>query len=379
MDCNNCLPLDRLVSVDITTQTVFDERQFGSMAILTDNLNGGIGGAASVVNALNREKQYTTREAAVEDWDASTEVMKAITAAFAQTPRVSEIKVIYVDSSNVNTFPNELTEVFKCLDCTGIISPDLRDRINFQIAIADFIEPLNGKHFFFADTLDPGTKDPNDAATTAGFIAAGGYSYTSAYYKADAEQFAAAAMSFALGQDVDSVGAAFTMAFNKLNGLTPDLMSDAEATAITGVLPSVGQSESYGHFANTYTCVGGEEMMLYGSMGDGTYFDTALVAQYMKSTIQNNVAQLMASGVVGNDNSGLKLIGQVIEFSLGQYQGAGWIVGDNREGGQQGYTVYIPGEATLAKRKDRITDAFRFEARLTGRVHATSVVGELQY
>lgn len=377
MDCNNCLPLDRLVTVEITTQTVFDEQQFGCIAILTNNATGAVGGGASVVDATTTTKEYTTASAAALDWDATSEVMKAVTAAFAQTPRASTVRVMWLDDAG--NIPQQLSDLFACDGCQGIVAPDFRDNIAVQIAIADYVEPLNGASFYFADSSNVLTKVASDATSIAALVAAARYKYTSVYYKEDGQQFATSALSYGLGQDLNQDGSSFTMAFKQLNGLTPDYMSEAEATSVTAFLSGTGPDDTFGHYANIYTCVAGENMMLYGAMGDGGFFDTALLAEYMKATIQNDVAQLMATGNVDNTIEGLMQIGNVINFRLKQYQNAGWIVGDNREDGEQGYTIFIPQVASVAKRKNRITDNFRFEARLAGRVHATGITGQLTF
>ena len=377
MDCNNCLPLDRLVTVEISTQTVFDEREFGCLAILTNDSTGGVGGAASVVNPTTTTKQYTTPASASLDWDANSEVMKAINIAFAQSPRVSEVKVMWFDETG--DMPQQLSDLFACDNCQGIVSPDLRDVTAAQIAIADFVELLNGKSFYFADSSNVLTKDASDATSIAALMAAAKYTKSAVYYKEDNQQFATAAMSYGLGQDLELTGSVFTLAFKDLVGLTADLMSESEATAATAFLSGTGPSDSYGHYANIYTCIAGEDMMLYGSMADGNFFDTALLAEYMKSSIQNDIAQVMANGGVANTEQGLLQIGDIIAFRLRQFQNGGWIVGDNKDGGELGYTVYVPTVSSVAKRKNRITDTFRFEARLTGRIHGTSVSGQLNY
>lgn len=371
MECNNCLPLSQLVKVDITVENVVDQQEFNCLAILTDEPNCGVGGIASPVDAATMVLEYTSFADVAAQWDSNCEVYQAAQHAFAQTPRVAIVKVMYMNAGG--NIPAQLDELFECENCQGIIAPEIADDTAQVLAIADWVELRAGQNFYFTDSHDADTLDPNNTTNIAAIVAAAGYKYTSVYYHSDAtEQFAAAAISYGLGQDLDLIGSSFTMAFKQLVGVNPDFFSQSEIVAVTGFLPSTGCSTDFGHFANAYTCVGGVNMMLYGAMGDGNFFDTILLSEYMKARIQEAVAQVFINGSVPFTQTGVLTITNTLSFVLSQFEANGWI---------EDYLVLVPSVAntTVADRACRILECPQFTARLTGRVHSTCIIGELRF
>lgn len=381
-ECNNCLTLDRLVTVDIEVEQVFDQADFGSISILTDETNGAVGGGASVLTTANYIKEYTTFDAVASDWDSSSAVYGAAQSAFAQTPRASVIKVILMNfSTNIE---NQLNELFLCEDSQGILTPTLRSvtHVPSIMEIAVWTEARRGKNFYFVESDDIKTKDPNDATSLAALMKEAAYRYTSVYYnEKPSEYFAAASLSYSLGQDLDADGSAFTLAYKTLSGITPTFISDAEVTAITGVIPSAGCSRKFGHFANVYVCVAGVNMMMYGHMADGNYLDTALLSEFLKARIQERISDLLRTGQIPQTQDGYNQLADQVSFMLAQAQSAGWLIGNNTVGGQTGYSVFVPDitTSTRADRQCRITSPIQFKATLAGRVHHTSVSGLFQF
>jgi len=369
-DCNTCLPLECLVKVDIGIENVVDQAEFNCLAILTDNLTGGIGGAASPVNAGDCAKDYVTFDEVASEWDSTSDVYASAQHAFAQTPSVAIVKVMYVDfGANIQ---NQLNTLFECEVCQGIVAPSLRDDPRV-LEIADWVEARGGSNFFFTDSNDELTLDQNDGTSMAAMFQAAAYQYSAVYYHSDIdEQFASAAMSFGLGQDLDLVGSAFTMAFNELALVAPDFVSKSELVAITGHLPATGCGPQFGKFASLYGCVGGQNMMLYGSMADGNFFDTALLREYMKARIQEGVSQVFVNGSVPQTQVGATILANNVDFILSQFEAAGWITE---------YTVLAPvvANSTTATRACRILECIEWDATLAGRVHSTCVLGRLNF
>ena len=367
-ECNKCLPLETFVKVDITIENTVDQEQFNCLAILTSDLTGGEGGAASVVDATNTVKDYFTLSAVADDWDSSSDFYQSALHAFAQTPSVATVKAMYIDLDG--DIQGQLDSLFECEECQGIVIPELRDDPAKVLAVADWVEARKGKNFYFTDTNDVLTLDSNDATSIAALIQAAQYKYTSAYYHSDpTEQFASAALSFGLGQDLDLVGSAFTMAFNELALVSPDFITTEQLVGATGNIPATGCSADFGHFANVYTCVNNQNTMLYGSMGDGNFFDTYLLSEYVKARITESLSQLFVNGSVPLNNNGSAIMANQVDFILDQFQSAGWI---------DSYIVQPFDVESLApsERKCRVLGCTKFKAQLTGRVHSTCVLGE---
>lgn len=371
MECQTCLPLSTLVKVDVTVQDVIEQNEFNCIAILTSELNGAVGGGASVINTTDMVKDYVSFTDVATDWDSSTDVYNAAQHAFAQTPRASIVKAMYFDPAG--DIPAQLDELFKCESCQGIVIPEIHDDPNVVLAVADWVESKNGDHFYFTDSNDPLTLDSNDATSIAALVQAAGYEYTSVYYHSDpTEEFAVSALSFGLGQDLDLVGSDFTMAFNSLNLVAADFITESQLTAITGHIPASGCSEEFGKYANVYTCVGGEDMMLYGAMGDGNFFDTVLLRQYIKERIQEALSQVFVNGSVPYTAAGAIRLTNVVSFVLQNFQDNGLI---------QNFVTQVPdvSRATTAQKKCRVLDCPTFSAVLSNRVHSTCVLGELTF
>lgn len=370
-DCNKCLPLECLVKIDLTIQDVIEQDEFNCLAILSTDPNCGIGLTASPVDADNCIEEYVIFEDLASEWDSTCDVYQAAQHAFAQTPSVGIVKVMYFDPAG--DIPSQLDALFSCEECQGIVAPSIHDDPAIVLAIADWVESKDGEHFYFTDTNDPLTLDPNDATSIAALMCAAGYKYSAAYYHSDpTEEFAAAALSFGLGQDLDQVGSAFTMAFNSLALVEPDFISKSDLVAATGNLPSVGCSKDYGKFANVYTCVGNQNMMLYGSMADGNFFDTNLLREFVRARIREAISQIFINGSVPYTNAGATIIANQVHFILSQFQASGWLT-------DFVVTPAVIENTSVAERACRVLECTKFKAILAGRVHSTCVVGELLF
>ena len=379
MECNTCLPLDQLVKVDINIEDIVQQQEFNCLAILTSRANCGVGLTPSVVNASNQVEEYVTFADLAAEWDSSCEVYQAAQHAFAQTPRVGVIKVMHVSRFNGPSLTEQLTDLFRCENCQGIVAPEIRgdnaEGKAMVLEIADWVESTGCNHCYFTDTSDPLTLDPNDTTSIAAMIQAAAYECTAAYYHSDPdEQFAAAALSYGLGQDLDQVGSAFAMAYQELALVNPDFLTPSEVAAATGFLGSVGCGANIGKFANVYTCYGSTtaQGIFYGTMGDGNHFDTKLLREYMTARIQERMANLLIGNTTALTDGGINRAAAELEFMLSQYQQAGFI---------DDYVVEIPDieGSTSADRMCRIVDCFRFTARLAGRAQYFCVNGQLTF
>lgn len=378
-ECTNCLSLDRIVQVKIDLENVLDQAEFGCITIITSEV------VAGVVDSNNAYKKYTTLEEVATDWSATTAAYKSAKAIFSQVDRASIVNIAYLDlsSGNFTTLEDRLNELMKCIDCQGILTPTLGDGgIAIKTLFADWAEAKDGDVFYFTHTDNDDTLISNNATSIAAVFAQKSYKYTSVFYhSSQAAEFAAAALSYGLGQDLDVSGSSFTMAYKTLVGIEPDYLTNAQVTAATGVIPDQGCSRDYGHFANIYTCIAGVNMMLYGHMSDGNYFDTALLSQYLKARIQERVSQRIISQEVAQTADGYIELAHDVSFILSQAQDAGWIRGDNTQNGELGYQVLVPNidNATKADLQCRITSPIQWKATLAGRVHHTSVSGLFQF
>lgn len=369
--CNSCLPLDCIIKVDINVQNVVEEEQFNCLAILTSDPDCGVGLTQSPVNTDECVREYVIFEDLASEWDSSCEVYQSAQHAFAQTPSVATVKVMYFNPAG--DIQGQLDALFECENCQGIVTPEIHDDPAIILAIADWVEARKGKNFYFTDTHDPLTLDPNDTTSIAALIQMAGYEYTSAYYHCDEnEQFASAALSFGLGQDLDLNGSSFTMAYKELALVNPCFISKSQLVGATGTNPSVGCSADFGHFANVYTCIGNNNVLLYGSMGDGNFFDTALLREFVKARLQEAMAQVFLDGSVPFTDAGISALSLQVEFILSQFQAAGWLTD---------YVVFAPqiSETSVADRACRFLECIQWEANLAGRVHTTCLQGQLNF
>ena len=371
-ECNTCLPIGQIVKVDISIEDVLEQEEFNCVAILTSEPLGGIGGVASPVDANNLIEQYVLFDDIAANWDSSTDVYSAAQHVFQQTPRAGIVKVMYFDpAGDVQT---QLDCLFKCDNCQGILIPELHDD-PVVLDVAEWVEAQNGEHFYFTDTNDPLTLDPNDATSIAALLQLAGYDYTSAFYHSDiTEEFAAAALSYGLGQDLDQNGSTFAMAYQNLSGVATDFLSASEVAAATGFLGSVGCGAEIGKFANVYTCYGSTSNsgIFYGTMASGNHFDTVLLQQYMTSRIQERMANILIGDTVSLTQQGINTAALELDFILSQYEAAGFI---------EDYVVEIPdiNSTSVADRACRIVECFRFNARLAGRAQYFCVIGQLTF
>ena len=163
-------------------------------------------------------------------------------------------------------------------------------------AVAPYIQSATPVSVFFYDT--------QDAAVLAGttpnvmsILQADGYSRTWGQYSTTAHA-AAAAMGIAMGLNTGLANSAYTLAYKSEVGVTPEVLTTPQVTAITG------------WNGNVYTSYGGQyNLLVQGDTANGTPFDQVLNLDILTVSIQTAVMNaLTESPKIPQTDAGVSIL-----------------------------------------------------------------------
>lgn len=217
------------------------------------------------------------------------------------------------------------------------------------------------------------------------------------YHSTDGAYLAAAAWGYAAARNLDRAnydlaktgridsGQAYTMKFKTLPGVSALNLSSAAVQAVTGFVPSLGLSDSAGHFANTYINIGGVDMLVEGSVGSGAFIDEIHAVDWIKARTQESVLGVLTSNArIPYTNAGMgHLISAGVQPPLRRAFAAGILasqIGDDNEFLPE-FEISVDDVANIpiSQRRNRIAPDIKVKFRYAGAFHFASVTMTMQF
>lgn len=130
-----------------------------------------------------------------------------------------------------------------------------------------------------------------------------------------------ATMGYAMGANRGTNGSAYTLAYKKLPGITPDDLTEAQVQWVVGDSETTGTNGNvYVRRAETY------DVLQQGTMADGTHFDEILNLDMLKNEIVLSVMDLLTSvNKVPGTEAGVASIVNRINRACDKFVNSGFI------------------------------------------------------
>lgn len=370
------LPISRVVDVTLTRNDRFATRRgFGVPLILTSQ-------TGAVVDATTRTKTYGTIDEVAADWEATDEAYLAAQAMFSQNPRPRQIKIGYVGSGVLGASPtlqiaNELDAVYDMdQDWYWLgFTKEFRDQAMLDNVMA-WVD-TKSKQFHIASN-DAGTKTV--ANTTS--VAARNKKVrarSGVFYHDNAVRYPDMALiAYSSRRDFDQPNSAYTAKFKRLVGVEAINVGSAAVQAITGFVPQIGLDAAQGHYANTYVNIGGLDMVVEGTLLDGSFIDELHAADWMIARTEEELLSVLANNDrVPYTNNGMQLLVSAVESVLNRAYVAGLIADfDDPDTGDllPAYEIAVERVEAIpaSQRRQRVAPVIDARFRYAGAVHYTS-------
>ena len=377
------IPINRVVSVTLSRNTRFPTRRgFGTPLILTNET------VTDVLDASNLTKLYTSWADVANDWDATDATYKAAQAMFAQNPSPTQIRIGYVPLTGAST----TSDFEDAMDAIAAVASDffwvvlaypLRD-IDAVAGLTAWIEASN--YLALIDTHDALTKDETDDTCLAAVLK-GTVEQSAAMYNGAVGDNKGVALAAVLSTyDFDQPNTAYTAKFQNLRGQTADDLTGAEAQAITGFVPGVGQNSTSGHLANCYIAIGDQNMVAEGSMlSQNVFMDELHTEKWLIArTGEALLGVLLNNDRVPMTDEGMEVLSAAVRGVMDTAVRAGLIADiEDPDTGDllPAYEITYPDVMDLpeVQRKNRIAPTITCAFIYAGAVHYTSAQFDMSF
>lgn len=377
------LPISRVVDVTLTRNDRFATRRgFGVPLIITSASTGPVSSAV-------RTKLYGSMDEVAADWDADDEAYLAAQTMFSQNPRPRQVKIGYVGAGVLAAEPsldivNELDAVYDFdQDWYWLgFTKEFRDKELLDDVFA-WVD-TKSKHMHIASN-DVNTE--NAANTTS--VAARNKKIrarSGVFYHTNAVRYPDMGLiAYGARRDFDQPNTAYTAKFKRLIGIEAVNIGSAAVQAVTGFVPQIGLDAAQGHYANTYVNIGGLDMIVEGTMLDGSFMDELHAADWMIARAEEELLSVLATNDrVAYTNNGMQLLVAAVESVLNRAYVAGLIADfDDPDTGELLPAFEIAVERVEAipasQRRQRVAPLIDARFRYAGAVHYTSARFTMNY
>lgn len=258
--------------------------QVSPLSTVNNTFNLGlIVGPSTIISATDRVKVYSgTDDMTSEGWTGSESEYLAAQMYFNQTPRPSKVAIGRWNNTGTETAVQAVTACRAANNDWYAVY--VCDSVKADIeAISAYIETATPLSAYFYDT-----KDSDVLAGTAGNVmdtlkqAArhrtwGQYSTVS--------YAGVAAMGYAMGANTGLANSAYTLAYKTEVGVTPEVLTTQQVQTILGYNGNI-----YTNYGSSYN------LLVQGTMADGTSFDEVLNLDVLTNDIQTSVVRALTSG-----------------------------------------------------------------------------------
>jgi len=360
--------ISSIITVNITRQTqALSQASFGIINIVGENSSTG-----------NRIDFYTTLSDVAAGLDNGTADPEYFAAReiFSQSPTVEKIAISHKEVGDVDY--SAALDAIKLIDNSwyGLIVASRT--VSEQQNVADWTQ-ANEKVAAFASagTGTPGTdNDFLDEADGTDVTSIGYYIKTNAHFRSMGIYSLAAATKYVdagmFGVALPKTPGTYTMAFKTISGATVDKLTTTQSLNV------------YNKYSNTYTEVGGKNLLLFSKIGDGDYIDTIIFVDWLKARIAENVFGLLARhDKIPYSDAGISQVKSAINqiLSIAQTNGALTETTFDPDTDVQtgGYVINVPLASSIPvnDKAARNLTGITFTAWYSGAVHTVQINGTL--
>lgn len=369
------LPYSRVVNVSLNRNSFVAKRGFGIALFLSTVAVAGI------LDETHRTKFYSSLLEVRADHATSTQVYKAATKVFSQSPRTVGFKVGYVDTPTggltADVIKDELDAILEADSNFYWIGHEaaMRDTpTGVQHGIIEWTEANNRQAFL--GSVASGLLDANNTTNVAA-VHKGIYERSSVHYLAVADDYGDFALATSLSTyNFDEPDSHYTAAFKRLEGVTPANLNSAQHMAVTGFVEALGQNTIAGHCANAYIDIGDRDFVTYGStLTPNVFIDEIHASDWIVARCEEEMLNvLLNNNRVPFDDGGMALLASAPELVMSQARRAGILANDrNPITGlyEPSVIIHTPSvfDVPESQRKARIAPPIAVDFRYAGAVH----------
>lgn len=373
------LPYSRVVNVTMSRNDAFPSRRGFGVPLLLTNV-----AVAGILDATHRTKVYGSMDEVVVDHAASTDVYKAMEAAFSQNPRPLQIKAGFITMATPATAT--AAEMKTQLDAIAAADLDwywigtiaaLRDKTALD-GVVEWVQAQN--KFALLDSNDAEHQDPEDD-TNISARHKGTVDRTATMYHTDVAEYAGFALAASLGtRNFDQANSAYTAKFKQLASVSPVNLGSAAIQAITGFTPQLGQSETAGHMANTYIDIGGRDFVVEGStLTPNVFIDEIHATDWIIArTEEETLGILLNNDRIPYTDAGMETLASGARTVMRMADRAGLIANDldpatGNYAPAVEFTIPSVFDVPESQRKARVAPEIAIRFRYAGAVHYTTI------
>lgn len=363
---------DQISKIDIELASpVIKDTTFGHVLIM---------GEKPIVTKKNPLPAYGAYHS-IEDveaagWKTGEDTHLAATIAFAQNPRPDVIYIAFLDGEE--TITEAVKRVLKeddwyVLCCLNDDSEDNND-IAAIIEGSDRLFAYSDQTAFYGAEGSTSSADMNPHLDGTYYRSFGIFCRTVNDQEASSypDENRMLHIAFAVKWLTSTPGSE-TAAFKELHGVLPSDLTEQEMAMLTAVN------------LNYFVSVGGKNVTMNGKVVAGEWMDVIRFRDWLKSNIQNKVANLFINTPkIPFNDAGISLVQNQVIAALKEGQAAGGIPEDEFD--QNGnlipaFTTSVPKVSSISY-EDRVARRLpgcKFKARISGAIHFAEVDGSLTY
>lgn len=267
------LPLSEIVNVTVTVSPVAITRNAFNIGLII--------GKSTIISAVTRVKEYASlTEMKTDGWAGTEAEYLAAQLYFGQTPRPTKVMIGRWDGTGTETAVEAVTacrgkntDWYACMVCSATKTE--------IIAVASYIESCTPVSTYFYTTADADAL-AGTANNVMDTLRDSAIRRTLGQYSTQAHAVASI-MGYAMGAVTGLANSAYTLAYKKEVGVTPETLTSDQVTIIKN------------QNGNVYTNRGSRNMFETGKMADGTSFDEVINLDILTNNIQNAVMDLLLS------------------------------------------------------------------------------------
>lgn len=343
-----------LIQISITRQT----QSVSRAGFETPLILGGAGTFAE------RVRTYTSLNAVEEDFESTDNEYIMASKVFAQNNPPTFVKIGRSDiggddvtiTDSINAVQDEDNDWF------FLLSED--HTVSNQENLADWAEA--NKKIYITSTSDENAYDGADSTDIGSILSAKTLDNTMVFWSAtaDTEYVEAAMASYASTYLPGSLN----WAYKTLQGITADALTTTQEIVLQGTQFSTGKGY------NTYTSVGGVNVVFDGRMASGEYADVLRGTLALEARMRERIFFTMVNSLkIAMNSDGAAIIRANMLSVLKDFSDRGFIEPD--------YTVTVPdlrsADYDPNLRANRTANGFTFTANLTGAINYVGISGTL--
>jgi hypothetical protein len=283
---------------------------------------------------------------------------------------------IVLSATAVEDYDDALTAI-KAVDDDWYMVSEVSHEQATQELVAAWVEADGSKVYALStdDTDVADVADASDTTTIAAVLKAAAYARSFGIYSAVADtQYPEAA---ALGVAAPMSPGRYTMCYKKLAGVTVDTLTPTQSTNVRA------------KYFNSYEAVGGQNIIRWGKMSDGGYFDFVVFVDWLKARLMEEIfGKLVNMNKISFDSSGFAIIEQAMTsvFKEGQAvdaQGIRAITPYSKDADTEaqngGYYIEFPklSDISSTDKTNRALNNVLFKVWYTNGIHTIAVNGSV--